>query len=112
MFDRALRNPPGALDATTVNSAPWRRAEIPAINGFGTARAVAGFYGALASGQIISGPLLAEATSRVSVGVDRVLGSENAWGLGFGVDDDGFGMGGSADMWGGGAPSASTAWAT
>jgi len=27
-----------------VNGAAWRAAEIPAINGHGTARAVAGFY--------------------------------------------------------------------
>ncbi len=27
-------------------------------------------------------------------GEDLVLGGENAWGLGFGVDDDGYGMGG------------------
>lgn len=93
-FQRALLNPPGALDADVVNSPAWRRAEIPAINGFGTARGVAGFYAALASGEIISETLLAEAASKVSVGRDQVLGDESAWGLGFGVDDDGFGMGG------------------
>ncbi len=94
MFQRALGNPPGALDPGVVNSPEWRRAEIPAINGFGTARAVAGFYAALASGDILSPALLGEATSQVSVGEDRVLGSESAWGLGFGVDEDGYGMGG------------------
>jgi CubicO group peptidase (beta-lactamase class C family) len=94
MFERALLNPPGALDGDIVNSAAWRRAEIPAINGFGTARAVAGFYAGLASGGVLSPSLLSDATSRVSVGVDRVVGIEGAWGLGFGVDEDGFGMGG------------------
>ena len=28
-------------------------------------------------------------------GRDRVFGQDNAWGLGFAVDDDGFGMGGT-----------------
>lgn len=94
LFDRALRNPPGALEAAVVNSTSWRAAEVPAINGHGTARAVAGFYAALATGEILGPDLLAEATAPVSRGVDRVIGTENAWGLGFGVDDDGWGMGG------------------
>ncbi len=38
--------------------------------------------------------MLAEATSPASTGVDQVLGQEGTWGLGFGVDEDGFGMGG------------------
>jgi hypothetical protein len=37
---------------------------------------------------------LAEATTAQSSGVDRVFGFENAWGLGFAVDPDGYGMGG------------------
>ena len=45
---------PGALDPDTVNSAAFRRAEVPAINGHGTARAVAGLYAALLAGRIIS----------------------------------------------------------
>ena len=94
LFDRALRNPPGALDGDVVNSAAWRRAEVPAINGHGTARAVAGLYAALVSGDVLSPGLLAEATSPASTGVDQVLGSENTWGLGFSVDEVGWGMGG------------------
>lgn len=94
-MERALGNPPGALDGSVVNSADWRRAEIPAVNGHGTARSVAQFYGALVSGDVLTPDLLAEATSSVTMGIDRVLGSENAWGLGFAVDpDEGFGMGG------------------
>jgi hypothetical protein len=34
-------------------------------------------------------------------GIDRVFGHENAWGLGFGVDDEGFGMGGLGGSFGG-----------
>lgn len=94
LFDRALRNPPGALEAAVVNSAAWRSAEVPAINAYTTARAVAGFYAALAGGEVLSPDLLAEATSQVVSGEDQVLGGDNAWGLGFSVDDNGFGMGG------------------
>ncbi len=94
LFDRALRNPPGALEGAVVNSPEWRSAEIPAINGHGTARAIAGFYAALAAGEVLSAALYDEATSIVTEGIDQVLGGETAWGLGFGVDSDGYGMGG------------------
>ena len=94
LYARATANPPGALDARVVNSASWRAAEIPAVNGHGTARAVADFYHALSVGRVLSAGLLAEAVAIQCQGVDRVLGSDNAWGLGFAVDGDGFGMGG------------------
>ena len=42
------RGTPGSL-----NGERWRRAEIPAVNGHGTARAVAGFYVALAHGRLL-----------------------------------------------------------
>jgi CubicO group peptidase (beta-lactamase class C family) len=94
LFDRALRNPAGALDGDVVNGAAWRSAEVPAVNGLGTARAVAGLYVALARGGLLSPDLLTEATSAVASGVDEVMGEHHEWGLGFGVDTDGFGMGG------------------
>jgi hypothetical protein len=34
-------------------------------------------------------------------GVDRVFGHENAWGLGFALDAEGFGMGGTGGSYGG-----------
>jgi hypothetical protein len=34
-------------------------------------------------------------------GPDRVFGHDNAWGLGFGIDDDGYGMGGLGGNYGG-----------
>ncbi len=94
LYRRAISNPPGAHDARVVNSPAWRAAEIPAINGHGTARAVAGFYQALAAGRLLSPGLLAEAVTPQCSGPDRVFGADNAWGLGFGVSDDGYGMGG------------------
>ena len=101
LYRRAMANPPGALDSDVVNGAAWRAAEIPAVNGHGTARAVAGFYHALASGRLLSAPMLAEAVRPQCAGQDRVLGGESAWGLGFGVDADGYGMGGLGGSYGG-----------
>ena len=96
LLARALLNPPGAVDQDVVNSEAWRRAEVPAVNGHGTARAVAGLHAALLQGRLLGPALLREATSAQGRGVDRVMGGpERAWGLGFAVEDDGFGMGGS-----------------
>lgn len=85
----------------SASSAAWRAAEIPAINGHGTARGIAGLYAALLRGELLSASLLREATSAQCSGIDRVFGHENAWGLGFGVDDEGFGMGGLGGSFGG-----------
>ncbi len=94
LYRLAISNPPGAQDPIVVNGSAWRSAEIPAINGHGTARGVAGFYAALLQGKVVSPPLLREATTAQCSGQDLVMGGENAWGLGFGVDPDGYGMGG------------------
>jgi CubicO group peptidase (beta-lactamase class C family) len=42
LYRRAIANPPGARDSAVVTSARWRAAEIPAVNGHGTGRGVAG----------------------------------------------------------------------
>ena len=97
----ALGNPPGALDPEVVNSRAWRTAEIPAVNGHGTARAVAGFFEALAAGRVLSEAMLREMTTVTAAGRDVVTGGEAAWGLGVGVDaDDGWGMGGTGGSFG------------
>jgi CubicO group peptidase (beta-lactamase class C family) len=101
LYRRAIANPPGARDAAVVNSARWRAAEIPAVNGHGTARAIAGFYAALLEGRTLAPTLLAEATSVHASGIDQVFGHDNAFGLGFGVDANGFGMGGLGGSYGG-----------
>lgn len=91
----ALANPAGATDPAVVNGPAWRAAEVPAINGHGTARSVAGLYAALAHGRLLEKPLLDEMTRGNGTEVDRVLGGEpRAWGLGVLVEDDGWGMGG------------------
>jgi len=38
--------------------------------------------------------MLAEAVTPQCTGPDRVFGGDNAWGLGFGISHDGYGMGG------------------
>ncbi len=101
LYLRATANPPGSRDPDVVNSAAWRAAEIPAINGHGSARGIAGLYAALLRGELLSAELLREATSVQCSGIDRVFGEENAWGLGFGVDHEGFGMGGLGGSYGG-----------
>lgn len=101
LYQLALANPPGAQDSEVVNSAAWRAAEIPAVNGHGTAAAVAGFYHALASGGLLSPGMLAEAVTAQCAGPDRVFGEDNAWGLGFGISEDGYGMSGLGGNYGG-----------
>jgi CubicO group peptidase (beta-lactamase class C family) len=92
LYRRATRNPPGAHDPNVVNSAAWRAAEIPAINGHGNARSAAGFYAVLP--RLLSPGLLAEATTAQCSGMDRIFGMKTAWGLGFAIDGDDYGMGG------------------
>lgn len=93
-YRRATANPPGAHDPAVVNGAAWRAAEVPAINGHGTARGAAGLYAALLGGALLSPGLLREAVTAQRTGTDLVFGTDASWGLGFGLDEDGYGMGG------------------
>ena len=84
-----------------MNSAAYRAAEVPAVNGHGTARAIASFYGALAAGGTLDGVrLLAPETvdeliRPQAAGHDELLERDVTWGLGVQVDEDGFfGLGG------------------
>jgi CubicO group peptidase (beta-lactamase class C family) len=98
----SLDNPPGALDAEVVNSAAYRAAEVPAVNGHGTARAVASFYGGLASGGTLDGVRLfddatvASALTPWATGEDELLRAPVSWGLGLQTDErrEFFGLGG------------------
>jgi CubicO group peptidase (beta-lactamase class C family) len=111
LYRRAVGNPPGAQDAAVVNGASWRAAEVPAVNGHGTARAVAGLYAALPAGRLLSRGLLNEATTAQRTGVDLVLGGAVSWGLGFSLDGDDFGMGGLGGSYGGASPEGGYAFA-
>jgi CubicO group peptidase (beta-lactamase class C family) len=117
LYRRALTNPPGLLEVDVVNSAAWRAAEIPAVNGHGTARGVAAFYGALAAGgvlgetRLLSSSLLDEALRTQAEGVDALLERPVRWGLGFQLEDDGFGLGGIGGSVGWGDRAARTGFA-
>ncbi|MGB8386046.1 MAG: hypothetical protein WCG47_33225, partial [Dermatophilaceae bacterium] len=80
--EAALANPPGATDLAVVNSPTFRRAEGPAINGHGTARAVAGLYVALTQGGLLPADLLTELRSVQAYGRDMVVGEQARWGMG------------------------------
>jgi CubicO group peptidase (beta-lactamase class C family) len=86
----ALANP--MVGAAEANTDEWRRAEIPAANGHGTARALATIYGLLAGGGELGGVRLlsAEGVDRAREGqgrcLDLVLGAagvESEFALGF-----------------------------
>ncbi len=83
----ALANP--VLDPLDANTAAWRRAPLPSVNGFATATALARLYGMLANGgQLDDKKHLSQATidqaSRVRIeGEDLVLGLEARWAAGF-----------------------------
>jgi CubicO group peptidase (beta-lactamase class C family) len=101
LYERALGNPPGARDLAVVNGEAWRRAEIPAVNGHGTAAAVARFFEGLRAGGELEGVRLVapETVAAMRAGElrahDAVIGDEMCWGLGVWVDSDGWGMGGT-----------------
>jgi CubicO group peptidase (beta-lactamase class C family) len=95
LYERATNNPRGAWDQAVVNSSAWRAAEIPAVNGHGTAGAVCGLFVALLDSTLLSRSLREEMATAHCSGVDAVVGAETAWGLGVAIDADGFGMGGT-----------------
>jgi len=118
----ALMNPPMAAPfaADIACTDQWRRAEIPAANGHGTARGLAAMYAALANGGQHNGVKLlsADAVDRARTGqgatVDLVLGAGNGglpseWALGYllsgdqgtlGPNPDAFGHGGYGGSFG------------
>jgi Beta-lactamase len=84
-----------------VNSAAYRGAEVPAVNGHGTARSIAHYYGGLADGgeldgvKLLRSEIVDDALRPHARGYDELLEEEASWGLGFRVDDaDTFGLGG------------------
>jgi CubicO group peptidase (beta-lactamase class C family) len=100
LYRRGIANPPGARDPRVVNGERWRRAEVPAVNGHGTARAVAGFYVALAQGRLLGPAVLEQVRAGRGPEPELVLGDEREWGLGVALDPDGYGMGGIGGSFG------------
>ena len=95
--ERWVNNPAGARDVAVVNSDLWRQAEIPAVNGHGTARAVARLYTALAGrvdGLPLSDGIHRELLTPQRTGHDALLDAEVTWGLGPQFEESYVGMGG------------------
>jgi len=94
MQGAAFLNPPQDRDA--VNTRAWRAAEIPSVNGHGTARALARIYGALARGGEIDGIAILQpqtierAITEEASGPERMFCGAIAmrFGLGFVLSED------------------------
>jgi CubicO group peptidase (beta-lactamase class C family) len=99
-YGTALSNPPGLRDLNVVNGERWRSAEIPAVNGHGSATAVARFFAGLSAGgeldgvRLVSPETIATMTAGELTGPDLVFEEQVTWGLGVWVESDGYGMGG------------------
>ena len=96
LYRAALDVEPNALDPAVINTTAWRRADIAAINGHGSARGIARFYAALLDGGagVVDAGIVREALSPQMTGPDLVMGDVRTWGLGFSLEPDEFGMGG------------------
>jgi CubicO group peptidase (beta-lactamase class C family) len=105
-FDLSLWNPhPSLEDTWTVG---FRRAEIGAVNGHGSARGIATLQSVLASGGANGKRLMSDAgrervLEQQSNGIDLVLGIEARWGMGYSLIGEPFGAPASARVaeWGG-----------
>ncbi|MEY3806990.1 MAG: hypothetical protein RIR69_1802 [Actinomycetota bacterium] len=80
----AYSNPPQFSGISAVNSSQWRSAVHPSTNLHTNARAVARLYNNLIStSSPVSRGVLRDFTTTVSLGHDRILGSETRFGVGF-----------------------------
>ncbi|MFE0651078.1 serine hydrolase domain-containing protein [Streptomyces sp. NPDC059534] len=96
-------NAGAAIRVKDTNSVAWRRAQIPAVNGFGNARSVARVQSVLSNRGSVGGVRLLSpegcepAWQEVFRGDDRVLRTPMSWTVGYGRFGNTFGWGG----WGG-----------
>lgn len=99
MAARAFTNPAALVMPDIALSRAWRGAEIPSINGHGTARANARLYGALAKGgtldgvQLLTKESIDRARTERSHGEDAILGVPTRFGLGFMLSEPGASFG-------------------
>jgi CubicO group peptidase (beta-lactamase class C family) len=103
---RSISNPP--IDVSETRKRAWRGAEIPAAGGTGNARAVASVHRILANGGVVDGKrFMSEAGCRKALelqieGRDLVLGSDQRYGMGFGLPGGLFNLPGPNSIyWGG-----------
>ena len=116
----AFNNPKMSMQAGEMeaNTAKWRKAEIPAANGHGTARSIAKLYGALAIGgsrdgvHVLSPETIEMARQTESDGKDLVLGQlHTRFGLGFMLGTEDVSMGPNKDAMGHGGAGGSLGFA-
>ena len=98
----AFNNPKMSMESGDMeaNTSKWRKAEIPAANGHGTARSLAKIYGALANGgsrdgiHVLNPETIEMARQTESDGKDLVLGQlHTRFGLGFMLGTEDVSMG-------------------
>jgi CubicO group peptidase (beta-lactamase class C family) len=105
IFARIANNPAAVAGAT--DDRRWRRAEVPAGNGYGAARSVARIQSLLACGGETGGRRLmsregCEAVFREQCnGVDLAFGTPMRWGLGLALQIDKLSFGPRVVFWGG-----------
>ena len=116
----AFNNPKMSMQTGEMeaNTAKWRKAEIPAANGHGTARSIAKLYGALAIGgsrdgvHVLSPETIEMARQTESDGKDLVLGQlHTRFGLGFMLGTEDVSMGPNKDAMGHGGAGGSLGFA-
>ena len=116
----AFNNPKMSLDSQDMeaNSTKWRKAEIPAANGHGTARALAKLYGVLATGgsrdnvHVLKPETIELARQTQSDGKDLVLAQMHTrFGLGFMLGTKDVSMGPNRDSMGHGGAGGSLGFA-
>lgn len=89
MWWNAHFNPPGLSGHGVVNTAAWRRAEIPSTNPHATALGIARLYGLMTGGgaadgrSVVAAELVREASREQAAGVDAILHRPTRFGLGF-----------------------------
>jgi CubicO group peptidase (beta-lactamase class C family) len=86
----AALNPP--IDGRYANLPEWRAADMPALNGFGSARSLAEFYalvlGHPRNGKLLAKPEVMAQATRVRVeGIDEVKKVRARWAAGFAVNE-------------------------
>ena len=87
----------GWADAAATR--PWRADSL--VQPYSVSKPFAAICALVLAGRLLSPALLREATTAQCAGVDAIFGEHSAWGLGFAVDADGFGMGGSGGSYAG-----------
>jgi CubicO group peptidase (beta-lactamase class C family) len=107
----ALANPP--LQGAEANAPGWRMAQIPAVNGHGTALALATIFGSLVDGseRVICDTTVQAARTGQGRCTDLVLGVPLEFGLGFGLSGPEHHFGPNPDAFGHDGFGGSAVWA-